>query len=92
MCVIVPVSFGLLIWWMPEISRLFCKKCQCEVQEDMSINGILKEIVTKQDIERLITAAIVMGIQKFATNHPKAKETFDNILSAFEQNNTSSKS
>ena len=92
MCVIVPVSFGLLVWWMPEISRLFCKKCQCEVQEDMSIKDVLKEIVTKQDIERLITAAIVMGIQKFATNHPKAKEAFDGILNALEQNNANSKS
>lgn len=86
MCAVVPVSFGLLVWWMPEISRLFCKKCQCEVKDDVSIKGVLKEIVSKQDIERLITAAIVMGVQKFATNHPKTKEAFDGILDALEQN------
>lgn len=81
MAIVVPVMFGLLVWWGPEISRLFCKKCQCEIQNEKPVKDILHEIITKQDIERLITAAVIMGVQKFASSHPKAKETFDDILS-----------
>ncbi|MBR5904737.1 MAG: hypothetical protein IKZ49_04380 [Alphaproteobacteria bacterium] len=82
MCIILPVSAGLFIWWVPDIAKLFCKNT-CEIQNNKpnnDIKDILHEIVSAKDIERLITAAIIMGIQKFATNHPETKETFDNIL------------
>ena len=91
-CIVFPSLVGLIVWWGPEISRLFCKKCQCVEPEPKSIKDVLREIISKQDIERLITAAIVMGVQKFAASHPKTKETFDNILNAFEQNNNKIKS
>lgn len=86
MCVIIPSLFCLLGWWWPEISGLFCKKCQCEMPEDKPIRDMLKDIISKQDIEKFITAAVIMGIQKFTATHPKAKETFSNILDLFDNN------
>ena len=38
-----------------------------------------QEIISKQDIEKFITTAIVVGIQKFAATHPRTKEIFDNV-------------
>ncbi len=92
MCIVIPCLFCLLAWWWTEISSLFCKKCQCEIQDDTSIKNIFKEIISKQDIEKFITAAVIMGIQKFAATHPKTKETFDNILNVLDNSNTNRKS
>jgi hypothetical protein len=92
MCIVIPGLFCLLGWWGPEISRLFCKKCQCEIQNETSVKDIFKEIISKQDIEKFITAAVIMGIQKFATTHPKTKETFDNILNVLDNSNANRKS
>jgi len=80
MCIMLPSLIGLFIWWVPEILKLFCKKCQCVEPDTKPIQNILNEIISKQDIEKFITTAIVMGIQKFVSTHPKTKETFDNIL------------
>lgn len=92
MCVVVPISIALLIWWMPEISRLFChNKCQCEQNKPESVKDAVHEIISKQDIERLIMAAVVMGVQKFVTNHPMAKETFADILKVVTKSNKKTK-
>ncbi|MBQ3943901.1 MAG: hypothetical protein II669_06245 [Elusimicrobia bacterium] len=52
------------------------------------MTDVLREIISKQDIERLITAAIIMGIQKFAQKHPKTNTIFGDILNALMKNNT----
>ncbi len=92
MCVMLPVLIGLVVWWAPEIARLFCpNKCDIKPQSDVSIKNIFNEIISKQDIERFITAAIIMGIQKFATTHPKTEEVFDNILDVLKNTNTQKK-
>ena len=82
MCVILPVSTALFVWWVPDILKLFCKNT-CEIKNNKpndDIKDILREIISRKDIERLITAAIIMGIQKFAIKHPETKETLNNIL------------
>ena len=80
-CIMLPVVFGLFIWWIPDISKLFCnKQCDCNIKKDVSIKDILNEIISKQDIERFVTAAIIMGIQKFANNHPETTKNLNNIL------------
>ena len=87
LCIVIPVLVALLAWWMPDISKILCKKCQCEIKHEEPIKDALKEIITKQDIERLITAAVVMGIQKFTATHPKTKETLGKILKTVGKNN-----
>ena len=86
MCIVVPTLVWLFVWWVPDITKSFCKKCQCENREEKTIKDTTKEIITKHDIERLITAAIVVGAQKFADSHPKTKETLDNILKVISKN------
>lgn len=85
-----PVSIAIFMWWLPDITKLFCNK-SCDIQQPEppeSMHDVLHEIISKQDIERLITAAIIMGVQKFAQTHPKAKSVFDSLLNAMKKTNT----
>ena len=82
MCVMLPILIAIFAWWIPNIARLFCNKT-CKNSSHMpteTIRNVLHEIISKQDMERFITAAVIMGIQKFAKTHPKTKTAFDDIL------------
>ncbi len=83
MCIVIPGLFGLFVWWLPQILRMFCGKCQCEVPHEKSVKDNIKEMASNQDIERLITAILVSGMQKFIANHPKTTETLSDILKTF---------
>ena len=88
-CVVFPILVGVFIWWMPDILRLLCNRgCKMNTQKPKpeTIHDILKQIISTQDIERLITAAIIMGIQKFSQTHPKTQAIFDDMLNTL--NNT----
>ena len=85
-----PILVAIFLWWVPEIGRLFCSKT-CEMpppEKNEKLTDVLREIISKQDIERLITAAIIMSIQKFAQTHPKTQTVFGDILNALTKNNT----
>lgn len=91
-CIVLPSLIGLFIWWIPNIARAICpNKCEIKSEPDITIKNIFNEIISKQDIEKFITAAVIMGIQKFATNHPKTTEVFDNILDVLKNTNTNKK-
>ena len=79
MCIVIPVLLILFVWWLPEISKVFCNKCQCETQKDETITDVVKGIVSNQEIERFISAAIIVGIQKFMSKYPQIKEIFDTV-------------
>ena len=66
MCIVVPTLIGLIAWWWPK-----CKKCQCTSESN-----------TKENMEHIITAAIIMGIQKFMTKYPKTKDFINDMLNA----------
>ena len=67
LCVMLPAMTGLVFWWAPEVSRLFCKnKCQCEPENN--------NILSKQNLERLLTAIITMGLEKFLEYRTKNKK------------------
>ena len=82
-----PILIGIFIWWVPDITKLFCNKsCDMPFQEkNETIRDVLHEIISKQDIERLITAAIIMGVQKFAKTHPKEKTIFNDLFKIIKQ-------
>lgn len=81
-CVVLPVLIGVFIWWIPDILRLLCNRgCKMNTPKE-TIHDVLKQIILPQDIERLITAAIIMGIQKFSQTHPKTQAIFDDMLNA----------
>lgn len=87
LCVMLPVLVMLFFWWMPEIARPFCKnKCQCEETHLEQTSNIKesREIISRDDMERLVTGAIIMGIQKFASMHPKTTKAFNNIIDALQ--------
>lgn len=87
MCVMLPGLFVLFLWWMPDIARPFCKnKCQCEETHLEQTSNIKesREIISRDDMERLVTGAIIMGIQKFASMHPKTTKAFNNIIDALQ--------
>ena len=83
MCVMLPGLLILFFWWMPDIARPFCKnKCQCEERdtEQKPTQKTAQDIISHDDMERLVTGAIIMGIQKFASLHPKTTKAFNNII------------
>ncbi|MFQ6695964.1 MAG: hypothetical protein ACLRFF_02940 [Alphaproteobacteria bacterium] len=87
LCVMLPVLVMLFFWWMPDIARPFCKnKCQCEETHLEQTSNIKesREIISRDDMERLVTGAIIMGIQKFASMHPKTTKAFNNIIDALQ--------
>ena len=86
-CIMLPIMVMIFIWWVPDISRLFCRDvCQSvQPEKPQKISDVLQEIVSAKDIEHLITAAIIMGVQKFVKSHPKTSATFDNILTALKK-------
>lgn len=87
LCVMLPVLVMLFFWWMPEIARPFCSnKCQCEETHLEQTSNIKesREIISRDDMERLVTGAIIMGIQKFASMHPKTTKAFNNIIDALQ--------
>lgn len=86
MCLLIPCFVALFVWWLPEISRFFCGKCQCEVPHKKSVKDSIKEMESNQDIERLIAAVLVSGMQKFIEKHPKTTETLSDILKTFIKN------
>ena len=67
------------MWWMRDISRIFCGKCQCEIPHNKTVSNKVSEITSKQLIEHLITTAIIAGIDKFVSNHPKTKKKIQDI-------------
>jgi len=87
MCIMLPGLLILFFWWMPDMARPFCKnKCQCdEMHSEQTINPKeTHEMISRDDLERLVTGAIVMGIQKFASMHPKTTKAFNNIIGALQ--------
>ena len=92
MCLMVPGLLILFFWWMPDIARPFCKnKCQCD-ESRIEQKPIQKEsIISHDDLERIVTSAIVLGIHKFAALHPKTTKVFDNIVDALKNTNKTKK-
>ena len=88
-CIMLPIISCIFFWWIPEISRLFCPRaCNATIQPQPKSSGdVLSEIISKKDIERFITALVIMGIQKFSKKHPKTTAVFDEILTTIQKTN-----
>lgn len=80
MCIVVPSLITLFAWWMPEISRPFCKKCECETHDAENQTGNFHEQISKHLLERVLAAALITGIENFLSKHPKTKKTLADIL------------
>ena len=81
-----PGLVALFIWWMPNIARAVCQRCETlPIKPVDTLHDMLQEIISAKDIERFITAAIIMGVQKFAQTHPKTQTVFDEIVRAIKK-------
>ncbi|MDE6478621.1 MAG: hypothetical protein K2L94_05255 [Alphaproteobacteria bacterium] len=88
-CVAVPALVFLLAMWIHEIfvarrhrhSLMYKTK---EAIKDMASNfgDRVGSRATPQDIEKLITAAVLVGAKKYIDRHPQARSTIENILGA----------
>ena len=80
MAVVVPVLITLLAWWMPEISRPFCKKCECETHEPEHQANDFRDQISGQVLERALATALITGVENFLSKRPKTKKALNDIL------------
>ena len=85
-CVIVPL-IGFLIWmWLHEIfvhrrRRRFIRRAKNTVRGVVSsIRDQVSSHIDMDDLEKIITAAVLVGIKRYADNHPKIRENINHIM------------
>ena len=85
-CVIVPLV-AMLIWmWIREIirahrRRAFIRRAKNTVNGIMSsIRGKVSEHIDPRDMEKIITAAVLVGIKKYADRHPNLRHNVNHIM------------
>ena len=85
-CVIVP-TIALLIWmWIREIIRIrrrhkFISRAKNAAHSILSsIRGRVYENITPADLEKVITAAVLVGIKRYADRHPNLRKNVNNIF------------
>lgn len=85
-CVALPLV-ALLIWmWISEIIHVhrrhkFIKRAKNAVHGIISgIRGRVSENITPADMEKIITAAVLVGIKRYADRHPNLRKNINNIF------------
>ncbi len=85
-CVIVPLVIGLILMWIREIVRAhrrrsFFRRTRKTVNNVVSaIRGRVSEQLDMNDMERIVTAAVLVGIKKYADNHPNLRRNVNHIM------------
>lgn len=85
-CVIVPLIVGLILMWIREIVRAhrrrkFFRRARNTVRTVMStIRGRVSEQIDIRDMEKIVTAAVLVGIKKYADNHPGLRKNVNHIM------------
>lgn len=85
-CVVVPLLVFLIFMWIHEIVRFrrrrsFIRRARNTISGILtSIRGRVSEHVSVQDMEKIITAAILVGIKKYADRHPSLRHNVNHVL------------
>lgn len=85
-CVIVPLVVMLVLMWIREIirthrRRAFIRRARNTVNSIMSsIRGKISENIDMRDMEKIITAAVLVGIKKYADRHPNLRHNMNHIM------------
>ncbi len=85
-CVIVPLIVGLILMWIREIVRAhrrrkFFRRARNTVRTVMStIRGRISEQIDMRDMEKIVTAAVLVGIKKYADKHPGLRQNVNHIM------------
>ena len=85
-CVAVPLLVFLIWMWIHEIVRFhrrrsFIRRTRNTITSILSsIRGRISEHVNIQDMEKIITAAILVGIKKYADRHPNLRHNVNHVI------------
>ncbi len=85
-CVVVPLLFMLLVMWAREIyyarrRRRLIRRAKSMVNGILSsMRGKISENLDLQDMEKIITAAILVGIKKYADRHPNIRHNINHVI------------
>ena len=85
-CVIVPLFVGLILMWINEIIRAhhrrrFIRRAKNTVNGILSaVRGHMSKHMDVADIEKIITAAVLIGIKKYADRHPNLRHNINNVM------------
>ena len=85
-CVIVPAVILLILMWIREIIRThrrrrFIRRAKATIHDVISsIRGRVAEHIDPRDLEQIITAAVLVGIKKYADKHPNLRHNINNIM------------
>ena len=86
-CIVVPLVVFLLVMWIMDIvhrirrHRSLLYKTRHAVQNmAMNIRDRISEKVSSGDIEKMITAALVIGLKKYSDRNPRARQILGQIF------------
>ena len=85
-CVALPLIVMLIWMWIREIvrahrRRAFIRRAKSTVNGIMStIRGKVTEHIAPRDMEKIITAAILVGIKKYTDKHPNLRHNVNRIM------------
>ena len=85
-CVAVPLLVFLILMWIREIVRFrrrrsFIRRTRNAVYGIISsIRGRISDRINIQDLEKIITAAILVGIKRYADRHPNLRHNINHVI------------
>ena len=85
-CIIVPLLVMLILMWIREIvryrrRRAFIRRARNTISGIIdSIRGRVSEQIDMRDMEKIITAAVLVGIKKYADRHPGLRRNVNHVM------------
>ena len=85
-CIVIPLLVLLILMWIREIvrahrRRAFIRRAKNTVNGIMSsLRGRISDQIDVRDMEKIITAAILVGIKKYADRHPNLRHNVNHIM------------
>ena len=85
-CIAVPLLVFLILMWIREIVRFYRRRSFIHRARNTinsilsSIRGRVSEGINIQDMEKVITAAILVGIKKYVERHPNLRDNVNHVI------------
>ena len=85
-CIVIPLLVFLILMWIHEIVRAhrrrkFIRRAKNTVNGILSsLRGRVSEHIDMSNMEKIITAAVLIGIKKYADRHPNIRHNINHVL------------
>lgn len=86
-CVAVPLIVFLIVMWIMDIvdtarrrHSLLYKAKHAVKQMASNIHDRVSEHISSKDMEKMVTAALVMGLKKYSERNPRARRVLNEIM------------